>query len=93
MTRKSILSIATAMLAGAAAATVTSTNTVCRIVLETTTQDNLISVPLVGCTTNEITGTGARIIATNFVMATGLPDDTALMYNDNVSFILWLVFC
>ena len=69
------------MLVGAAGA-VTTTNTVCRIVLETTTEDTLISIPLVDCTNGEISGALATINPTNLVMTTGLPDGAALLYND-----------
>ena len=88
MNRKILTAFAAALIVGTASA-VTSSNTVCRIVLETTTQDNLISVPLVGCTTNHSSGANALIPITNFVMTTGLPASTVLIYNDGSSYKSW----
>ena len=93
MNRKIITTFATALIAGAAIAGVTSTNKVCRIVLETSTQDNLISIPLVECTTNDVSGASAVINATNYVMTTGLPTYTALMYkNASGNWMSWYLF-
>ena len=89
MNRKIITTFATALIAGAAIASVTSTNKVCRIVLETSTQDNLISIPLVECTTNAVSGASAVINATNYVMTTGLPTYTALMYKADDGWKSW----
>ena len=90
MNRKTLFAIASAMLVGAAGA-VTTTNTVCRIVLQTSTKDTLISVPLVDCTNGEISGVGATVSPTNLVMTTGLPSDAILMYKDGSGWKSWTI--
>ena len=89
MNRKILTAFAAALLVGAATASVSSSNTVCRIVLETTTQDTLIGIPLVECTTNAASGPTAIINVTNFVMTAGLPQNTLLLYKNSSTWYSW----
>lgn len=91
MNRKTLLALAAVAATSAtfAAVTAKSDNTLCRIKVTTTTQETLIGLPLVDVGSTEGNNT---VNVKNFVLTTGLPDNTTLEYkNDQGKWLGWKI--
>ena len=72
--------------ASCAMAVVTSSNTLCRIQVESSSTETILAVPLI-----EIGGSDQVITITNLVTTTGLVAGDSLMYNDGDNWYSWHV--
>lgn len=72
--------------ASCAMAVVTSSNTLCRIRVDSSSTETILAVPLI-----EIGGADQVITITNLVSTTGLSQNDVLMYNDGDKWYSWRV--
>ncbi len=84
MNCKSLLAIAAVAATGASLA-VESSTTLCRIKVESGTRETIIGLPLVN-----VGATEQVVNVTNFVLTTGLPDQTKLSYKSDTTWYNWL---
>lgn len=84
MNCKSLVSLVAVAIAGTSLAVVTSTNTLCRIKVAYSSQENIVGIPLV-----EVGGSAETINVTNFVLTTGLPEGTKLSYKEGNTWYNW----
>lgn len=84
MNCKSLLAIAAVAATGASLA-VESSTTLCRIKVESGTRETIIGLPLVN-----VGATEQVVNVTNFVLTTGLPNQTKLSYKSGTTWYNWL---